>query len=340
MKPMSYSPSPAAMPRPARRLTVADFTTYEHRYHLTHRFPSLSKRHCSLGGCMVAEGYIGECQPCRSLQLIGSDLNVYQTYETHAREDAPAHVSIIVMLEGCAELKLGDQRCTLTPGSGLLLAYACQQTLSARHIAGQRVRAVNLTVLKQAQEHDSRLASLAPLLQARGGLWSLSVPEGLRQSLAEWLCLQAQGTAALLQAEGLALQLLSHALSAYDSTIVPRLPLPTGSQPASSRDQRLLERVRTQLDSHPGDAHSLRTLAELGCMSPSSLREKFRQTYGQSIFDYLRERRLALAHQLLRKGESVQQVATQVGYRHATNFATAFRQRYGVAPSDARNCQG
>ncbi|MCG7600575.1 helix-turn-helix transcriptional regulator [Halomonas sp. McH1-25] len=334
MNPTSHSPSPEAAPRAARRLTVADFTTYEHRYHLTHRFPSLPKRHCLQGGCMVAEGYVGECQPWRHLQLVGSDLNVYQTYETHAREDAPAHVSIIVMLEGCAELTLSDKNCTLTPGRGLLLAYGCPQVLSARHIAGQRVRAVNLTVLEQALEHDPRLASLAPLLQERGGLWSLAVPSGLRQSLTEWLSAQTQGTAALLQAEGLALQLLSQAISAYDGTLTSRSSHPAETPLASSRDHRLLERVRNHLDSHPGDAHSLRTLAEMSCMSPSSLREKFRQRYGQPIFDYLRERRLALAYQLLREGESVQQVATQTGYRHATNFATAFRQRYGVAPSD------
>lgn len=71
-------------------------------------------------------------------------------------------------------------------------------------------------------------------------------------------------------------------------------------------------------------------------MSPSTLREKFRLAYGQSVFDYLRECRLALAHSQLREGLSVQQVAAQVGYRHATNFSTAFRQRYGIAPREVR----
>ncbi|SFH81855.1 helix-turn-helix transcriptional regulator [Modicisalibacter xianhensis] len=334
MKPTSYSPSQSAAPLAARRLTVADFTTYEHRYHLTHRFPSLPKRHCPQGGCMVAEGHIGECQPWRDLQLVGSDLNVYHTYETHAREDAPGHVSIIVILEGCAELRLGDRHCSLTPGNGVLLAYAGAQRLSARHIAGQRVRAVNLTVLEQALEQDQRLVSLSPLLQAKDGLWSLAIPNGLCQSLAEWLASQAQGAAALLQAEGLALQLLSLALATQDTTRPPPPSRHAESPIASPRHRRLLERVRHYLDAQPGDAHTLRSLAEMACMSPSSLREKFRQTYGQPIFDYLRERRLALAYQLLREGESVQQVATQVGYRHATNFATAFRQRYGVAPRD------
>ena len=46
--------------------------------------------------------------------------------------------------------------------------------------------------------------------------------------------------------------------------------------------------------------------------------------------------RLQLACEQLRQGCSVQQAAHFVGYRHATNFATAFRARYGIAPSELR----
>ena len=51
------------------------------------------------------------------------------------------------------------------------------------------------------------------------------------------------------------------------------------------------------------------------------------------MFSWLRER-LEVARQHLAQGWSVQQAAHFVGYRHATNFATAFRERYGVAPSE------
>ncbi|VFR19792.1 Transcriptional regulator AlcR in siderophore [Alcaligin] cluster [plant metagenome] len=68
-------------------------------------------------------------------------------------------------------------------------------------------------------------------------------------------------------------------------------------------------------------------------MSSSTLRVKFQAAYHCSVFNWLRERRLEVAHQRLARGWSVQQAADFVGYRHATNFATAFRARYGVAPS-------
>ena len=71
-------------------------------------------------------------------------------------------------------------------------------------------------------------------------------------------------------------------------------------------------------------------------MSPSSLRSKFRQRYGCTLFDYLRNCRLALARRYLLEGHSVQQAAWMCGYQHATNFATAFRRHYGISPGDVR----
>ena len=80
---------------------------------------------------------------------------------------------------------------------------------------------------------------------------------------------------------------------------------------------------------------SMRVL-NLAAMSPSSLRSKFRQRYGCTLFDYLRDCRLALARRYLLEGHSVQQAAWMCGYQHATNFATAFRRPYGISPGDVR----
>lgn len=220
---MPTSSLPIATHAPTQRLTVADFTAYEHRYHLTHHFPSLPGGQCVPAGHMVAEGRIDERQPWQGLQLVGSDLIVHQTYETHARRDAPAHVSIIVLLEGCAELALGDHQHTLRAGDGLLLAYDRRCSLKARHVADQRVRAVNLTVVTSSLGNDPRLtAHLAPLLEhTPGGLWPVAVPAGLRQSLADWLAATPVDSLAPLMAEGLALQLMAHGLAHWKAEPPP-----------------------------------------------------------------------------------------------------------------------
>lgn len=127
--------------------------------------------------------------------------------------------------------------------------------------------------------------------------------------------------------EGVGAQLLAHALASLDQA-------PPADQSLSQRDRQLLERVRERLHDAPGEDHTLEALAKLACMSPSTLRAKFQAAYRQSVFSWLRERRLEVARQHLAQGWSVQQAAHFVGYRHATNFATAFRERYGVAPSE------
>jgi len=121
--------------------------------------------------------------------------------------------------------------------------------------------------------------------------------------------------------------LLAHALASLE----PGAPAESA---VSERDRLLLERVRERLHNAPGEEHTLDDLARLACMSPSTLRAKFQATYQRSVFNWLRERRLEVAREQLAQGCSVQQAAHFVGYRHATNFATAFRERYGIAPSE------
>ncbi|MCK0714898.1 helix-turn-helix transcriptional regulator [Chromohalobacter sarecensis] len=310
---------------PAQCLTMADFGAFERRYRLYHRFPSLN--HDDAASTPVAEGWIDECRPAMGVSLVGSRLTIHHTYETHALADAPAHVSIIVILEGSAELLHGGQHFALAPREALMLTHAGHQTLSARHAGGQRLRAINLTLLDTARTSYTRLAApLAELLDnAASGAWRLSLPEGVWLSLEEWLNAPLEEAQHALLGEGLALQLMAHGLAARGTSLRQDRRL-------GVRDRHHLARVRECLHEHPEASHSIESLAQLACMSPSALRDKFRQAYGQSVFECLRQRRLEMAHALLREGYSVQYVATRVGYRHASNFATAFKQRYGMSP--------
>ena len=72
-------------------------------------------------------------------------------------------------------------------------------------------------------------------------------------------------------------------------------------------------------------------------MSTSALKGKFASATGQPAFEFLRDQRLNRAHGgLLHEGWTVQPVACDVGYRHPTGFAVAFRKRFGMVPADYR----
>lgn len=63
----------------------------------------------------------------------------------------------------------------------------------------------------------------------------------------------------------------------------------------------------------------------------------FRQRLGMTVFSWIREERLRKGRTLLLETTlGMQDIAEQVGFRSASNFTTAFRERVGVTPSQYR----
>ena len=58
---------------------------------------------------------------------------------------------------------------------------------------------------------------------------------------------------------------------------------------------------------------------------------------GVTIFEFLREERMKEARHLLASTSlDIQAIALEVGYTSGANFATAFRERFGMSPSAFR----
>lgn len=63
------------------------------------------------------------------------------------------------------------------------------------------------------------------------------------------------------------------------------------------------------------------------------LNDAFRSCTGVTVFDYLREVRMEEARKLLRGTSlAVHVIANDLGYGNAANFATSFRDRFGITP--------
>jgi transcriptional regulator GlxA family with amidase domain len=78
---------------------------------------------------------------------------------------------------------------------------------------------------------------------------------------------------------------------------------------------------------------SLGALAAAVGLSEKRLNAAFRACFGGTVFETLRNERLAHARLAL-KTEPIplKQVAFRVGYNHVTNFINAFSARYGEPP--------
>lgn len=91
------------------------------------------------------------------------------------------------------------------------------------------------------------------------------------------------------------------------------------------------------LQSDPARPWTLPALAAKTGVSRANLARRFTALVGQPPMTYLRERRLALAADLLRKPDAtLAAVAAHVGFSNAFALSAAFKREHGVSPSEYR----
>lgn len=78
----------------------------------------------------------------------------------------------------------------------------------------------------------------------------------------------------------------------------------------------------------------------LNC-NPRRLNDAFRRCVGVTMLEYQREQRMKEACRLLTETAlEVQEIAHSLGFTSGANFATAFRDRFSVSPTDYRRWRG
>lgn len=136
------------------------------------------------------------------------------------------------------------------------------------------------------------------------------------------------GPLRILMMEGAVIQLL--AVQAATAAAQRR----ARSRPSLTETEReALHEARRRL---LADMRAPPTLGELATgvgLSEKRLNAGFRQLFGATAFESLRNERLAHAQIVLRsEAISLKEIAYRVGYNHVNNFISAFTQRYGEPP--------
>jgi AraC-like DNA-binding protein len=98
-------------------------------------------------------------------------------------------------------------------------------------------------------------------------------------------------------------------------------------------DARLAPAIR-QMHGHVARSWTVNQLAQTAALSRSAFFERFTRTVGLPPMEYLLAWRMALAKDLLRRGQlALAEVAGRVGYGSASAFSTAFSRYVGLPPS-------
>ena len=219
---------------------------------------------------------------------------------------------------------------SLGQNSATVISVADSASLAGRYKTGQRSRSLLLRT-RPEDIADHPVAEKIETLLRSTGISPMPISHRI-WSLAEELAVpSAHGVVGRLLAESCALELLARALSMREGHAEASTPT------LSHRDHVKVKLVRDMMIASPEASFTLKELAREAGMSMTVLKEKFSTAFGESVFGFLREARLHRAKEGLEKeGWSVSQAAHFVGYRHHSNFSTAFRRRYGVPPKQFR----
>lgn len=106
-------------------------------------------------------------------------------------------------------------------------------------------------------------------------------------------------------------------------------------RPAEPRYVRL---AAEHLEAHAAEPVQMTNLAKIVGVSVRALQLGFRRHRGQNPTDFLRDRRLDLAHALLQRDDlaSVGDIARRCGFENAGRFSARYRARFGELPSTSR----
>jgi AraC-like DNA-binding protein len=106
----------------------------------------------------------------------------------------------------------------------------------------------------------------------------------------------------------------------------------------SAREKEVMYGVKEYLDANFTQDHSLSDLSLQFGINQSKLKKNFKALFGVPVIEYVFNLKMNYAHSLIfDKGKYVAEVAPIVGYKNANHFATAFKRKFGVNPSQLRS---
>ncbi len=124
-------------------------------------------------------------------------------------------------------------------------------------------------------------------------------------------------------------------LSVYLSEVLELSILSSNSVSISRSDRDSILEAKRIIDSQLAFAPSCEELARQVNISTSKLAKGFSSLFGTSVHAYIIDRRLEKAAGMLLESElNISQIAMLVGYSKPSNFAAAFKRKYGVIPKN------
>lgn len=104
-----------------------------------------------------------------------------------------------------------------------------------------------------------------------------------------------------------------------------------------SEQVEVVRSIHEQLIRHLDQRFTIESLSKQYLMNPTTLKVLFKSVYGTSIAAHIKAHRMEeAARLLLESGNTIAQIARDVGYDNQSKFAEAFKEYYQVLPTEYR----
>ncbi len=206
------------------------------------------------------------------------------------------------------------------------------RSVSYRVKAGRRWTGVSLKIdadVLDRVSHDVVPSQVKKALAPNGAphLDAQSLPSHITRVASELSRPIYTGPLADLHREAKVLELLALQLDFLSDS-------PANPRQLTAREIVRVRDARDRLLSDLKETPQLHALAHGVGLTPKRLNQGFRELYGTTVFEMLRDMRLDAAREMLNQVPELplKQIAWTVGYAQATNFISAYRRRFGVPP--------
>lgn len=270
------------------------------------------------------------------LQLPGLDMLASTMTHTRMRRSDSTHTTLMIPLQGHCSAQVDGrvlpwgtaQGCLYLPsGCGPTLGYGDERHLLMLHIETAELQAAACAMLgtyEDAAPLDIGHAQVLPLQVAGVPLAAVARHLG---ALIDLYGLDAQ----VLHQMGMQDFIYRHLVPLYQrrsAALPPR-------EPPRVRKRRTIDRVCGAALADLSRPITLTEMATQAHMSVRALQYAFQERFGMSPLDWLRQQRLAQAHQRLLRGDfiSLARLAQECGLGTASRFAAQYRQQFGQLPS-------
>ncbi|MEE2730591.1 MAG: AraC family transcriptional regulator [Pseudomonadota bacterium] len=247
-------------------------------------------------------------------------------------------LTIGVLLEGELEFSLEGEHHCLQAGADLgcpvFVIATPQPTTLLRHVRrGRSLRKVQVSLepswIDQQEGYCATLTStLSDWLGCDNRAWHWSGDDSIAH-LAQRILQPVAGSADLqqVQTEFFAVELLQAVARTAQRCCPPGTP--SLNNPASQP----LDKARHYIEHHWQECLNLNQIAQQVGLSVSTLQRQFKATYGQTVVHFIRSQRLRHARTALEEQRlSIGEAAFLAGYRHPSNFVTAYKREFGITP--------